>query len=130
MNNPILAREPFVSQAAKEFIEAYPGMARALNGRIEKAIDLAASSMVFDQGVIDFAPTFFVKSLNTDASYTVQGRGETWQTCSCLDNRLGNRCQHGLAIVFALRAVQLEREFRAEWDALFHADEFSEETTR
>lgn len=62
VNNPIIAPEPFVSKAAKEFVEGRPELARALNGRIEKAIRLAASSWVFDQGVLDYTPTFLVWS--------------------------------------------------------------------
>lgn len=60
----------------------------------------------------------------------MQGRGETWQNCQCQDNRHGNRCQHGLAVMFALLAVELERQFQAEWDAAFDAQEAHEEMAR
>ena len=130
VNNPIVAREPFVRQAAKEFVEGHPDLQRVLNGRIEKAIDLAASGLVFDQGVMDYTPTYLVWSRSRDTFYHVQGRGETWQNCGCPDSRRGNRCQHGLAVVFALRAVKLEQQFRTKWDAIFHTGDEREEVAR
>lgn len=118
MDTIILAREPFVSQAAKELPDSF---VRALNGRVVRAADLAVSGHVFYCGVIDYTPTFLVKSQTNGRFYRVQGRGETWQECECPDNQRGNRCKHGLAVWIALRAVELQKQFEFEWDQAFGA---------
>ncbi len=130
MPHVIICREPFIRQAAKEFVDEYPESARVLNNRIEKAIDLVESGLVVDVGVIDYTPTFAVKSQTKKIFYKVEGRGETWQICTCPDNQAGNRCKHGLAVLFALNAVTLEEEFRVEWEAAFPDEAREEEGTR
>lgn len=85
--------------------------------------------MIFDRGVVDHVPTFSIQSQRRHKFYKVQGRGETWQICSCPDNGRGYRCKHGLAVAFALRAVELEAQFRAEWEAAFPLEITSEEKT-
>ncbi len=130
MSHVIICHEPFVRQAAKEYIDHYPESARDLNHRIEKAADLAASGLVIDLGTIDYAPTFAVKSQSRNIFYKVEGRGETWQICTCPDNQKGFRCKHGLAVMFAIRARELEEEFRREWEAAFPEEARGEERTR
>ncbi len=108
MYEPIICRTPFVRQAAREFVDRHPELARRLNHRIEKAIDLAETGMVYELAVVETTPTYVVKSQTNGSYYTVEGRGETWQVCTCPDNQKGNHCEHGLAILFALRSIELE----------------------
>ncbi len=129
MSKPIICKEPFVRQAAQEFAEKYPEATRRLNHRIEKAADLAATGMIIDLGVIDLTPTFAVRSQTSQIFYRVQGRGETWQICSCPDNQKGYHCKHGLAALFALRALELEQQFRSQWEAAFAEDKNGKEQT-
>ncbi len=96
---PILPRFKCVEDEARAFAQRFPDLAQRANGRIEKAIDLAASGFVFPT---DEPMVFYVRSQSGDGGYRVDADAGT---CECGDYTRAHVCKHRIATYLAVAAL-------------------------
>jgi|GEM_PF-5107476 hypothetical protein len=111
---PVIVRtqDTFIIQAALEIAEKHATWAAKPQNarRIEKAKDLVLSGHVQRTARTG---VFTVHSQSVDATYTVH---VAERICDCPDHV--RECKHWIAVLIALRAVELELEYR-DWSAAF-----------